>query len=269
MCSISPWLFQFRYGLALFRVVRLFVTDFWPFWLPPTFFLVATTVRYASGCSVEMCTMRNPSNTGCSNLPACYQFDTSINTSVCAPQVICSLFDSCNSLRRCATSTSVCVINSCCAAPICMPLSLVTSCSMYSSNSTRTPASGRKYWIDWAKSNRYEFHGSFRFIANICSNATWAENSTIIINSYSLNTSYSSLGDFVVDSNNNLYVIDTSGSRVVKFSLSNPSTYNVVTVTNLSSNYQPTHLFLDANGTIYTAEQMVRGMIEIYWIFPF
>ena len=64
----------------------------------------------------------------------------------------------------------------------------------------------------------------------------------------------------MIDNNNNVYVIDSTGSRVLKFNLTNLSSYNVVAVTNLSSNYQPSNIFVDANGTIYTTESMVRSL---------
>ena len=94
----------------------------------------------------------------------------------------------------------------------------------------------------------------------ICSNATWAENGTIIISNYINGNYWTNLADFVIDNNNNVYVIDSTGSRVLKFNLTNLSSYNVVAVTNLSSNYQPSNIFVDANGTIYTTESMVRSL---------
>lgn len=115
------------------------------------FLFIANTIRYASGCSVDLCTLKNATVgnstnrtiSSCPNLPVCYLFDTSLNTSLCAPQVVCSLFDSCTSTRSCASNNSVCVINTCCAAPICMPLSLTASCSMYTPNNTRDTWSGK------------------------------------------------------------------------------------------------------------------------------
>ena len=115
-----------------------------------TCLFVASTIRYASGCSVDLCTLKNATGTNgtnvtssCPNLPTCYLFDTSRNTSLCAPQVVCSLFDACTSTRTCTSNTSVCVINTCCTAPICMPLSLTAACSMYTPNNTRDTWSGK------------------------------------------------------------------------------------------------------------------------------
>ena len=111
---------------------------------------IGETIKYASSCSVDVCALKNATNStgngtnsgGCPNIPLCYNFETSINTSFCAPQVVCSLFDACTSAKKCATNTTVCVINTCCPAPICMPLSLTSGCSMYTSTTVRNSWSG-------------------------------------------------------------------------------------------------------------------------------
>ncbi len=108
---------------------------------------VGDTIKYASSCSVDLCILNNTSNNSstnnssgsitCPNIPLCYNFYTSLNTSICAPQVVCSLFDPCTTAKKCATNTSVCVINTCCSAPVCIPLALTSSCTMYTTNNTK------------------------------------------------------------------------------------------------------------------------------------
>jgi len=94
----------------------------------------------------------------------------------------------------------------------------------------------------------------------ICPNATWSGNSTIVINNNLNSTYWASFNDFFVDNYNNIYVLDTYSYRVLKYALNNPSTFNVVAVTSVSSSYLPNNLYVDGNGTIYTAESWVRTL---------
>ena len=43
----------------------------------------------------------------------------------------------------------------------------------------------------------------------------------------------------------------------MKFPLSNPTTYSVVAMTSTSSTYQAQNIYVDSNGTIYSAESWV------------
>lgn len=196
------------------------------------------TLRYSSGCSVDLCELVNKTNgsnsssSSCSQPPPCYRFESSTNLTFCGPQVICSLFDTCISGTRCASNTSVCIVNTCCSVPICMPLSLTASCNMYTTN-----AKPISYW-----SNK------------ICPNATWSENGTVVPlvnynNSFGL---YGGLGDFVLDRTNNIYLTDTSNYRIVRVAANDSTTSIVVSMS--SSSYISTSIFIDNNGTIFSAE---------------
>lgn len=96
-------------------------------------------VKYSSSCSVSICgASSGASSGGCSGSTPCFNFQ-STNETLCAPQVQCSLFDVCISGTRCATNTSICIINSCCPQPICMPRALGSACTASNSNFTTYP----------------------------------------------------------------------------------------------------------------------------------
>ncbi len=86
------------------------------------------TIRSSSKCSVRPCTHSSLVNCA-SNEGVCYDFQTTNGTSFCAPASSCELLDSCNLHKQCASNTSVCIVNSCCAQPVCLPLILVDLCS--------------------------------------------------------------------------------------------------------------------------------------------
>jgi hypothetical protein len=93
---------------------------------------------------------------------------------------------------------------------------------------------------------------------SICANATWNSNSTAVnTSSFSISSYWNTYPDIFVDNNNNLYTIDAANYRVVKFALSNPSVFTVVAVTNYSSQYSASSLFVDSSGDVYTSESMV------------
>ena len=96
-------------------------------------FHLGATIRTSSICAVDQCDSSNQGSS-CSSQNICYRFETSQNTTLCAPQVQCSFFDLCSSTRTCSSNNSVCVLNSCCSVPVCMPLALNSTCSSSASN---------------------------------------------------------------------------------------------------------------------------------------
>ncbi|CAF2638641.1 unnamed protein product [Rotaria sp. Silwood2] len=74
-------------------------------------------------CSGQSC---GHFTTTCSSNSECSCFRTSNGTGFCALSDSCSKFTDCTS---CLSSTSVCIIDSCCQRPICYPLSLGESCT--------------------------------------------------------------------------------------------------------------------------------------------
>lgn len=95
------------------------------------------------------------------------------------------------------------------------------------------------------------------FLGTVCPNATWSSNGTIFIDS-NLNYSYSTnFGDFSFDKNDNIYIVDSNSYRILKFPLNNTSVFSVVGVTSGSSTYQSQNIYVDSNGTVYSAESWV------------
>ncbi len=48
---------------------------------------------------------------------------------------------------------------------------------------------------------------------------------------------------------------------ILKFALNNTAVYNIVAFTNFTSTNQAQNVFVDSNGTIYTAETYVRTIL--------
>ena len=86
------------------------------------------TIRSSTKCFVEQCS--DYSLVGCSSNDAgCFHFQTVTGTNICAPTTSCEFLDPCNQDGSCISSRAVCIINSCCAQPVCLPLVLVDLCS--------------------------------------------------------------------------------------------------------------------------------------------
>ncbi|CAF1639340.1 unnamed protein product, partial [Didymodactylos carnosus] len=89
-------------------------------------------------------------NSTCSSSKICYQYQLPNGTAVCGPNITCSLFDLCTTQNKCTTTNNtLCIVNSCCNQPVCMPLSLISLCTQ---PKTQQSSSGN---------------------LNICSGATW------------------------------------------------------------------------------------------------
>lgn len=84
-----------------------------------------------SSCSLQQCNVRSNYNASCySSARVCFDYRTFNNSQYCAPGVLCSLLEPCNTINyTCASSTSICVINSCCTPQaVCLPLLLTNFC---------------------------------------------------------------------------------------------------------------------------------------------
>jgi len=68
----------------------------------------------------------------------CFSFETINGTNVCAPASSCDLVEPCDQNGECLSKTSICIVNSCCPQPICMPLLLTELCTSESSTTTTT-----------------------------------------------------------------------------------------------------------------------------------
>lgn len=86
------------------------------------------TVRLSSKCSVPACTHSSLFNC-VSNENLCYNFQTTNGTNFCAPASSCELLDLCDGNGDCLSNTSICIVNSCCIQPRCLPLILINLCS--------------------------------------------------------------------------------------------------------------------------------------------
>ena len=84
----------------------------------------------SSNCSLAVCA--TTSNNACliSSTP-CFDYRTSSNVRYCAPGSLCSILEVCDNRNwMCASDTSVCVVNSCCAPrAVCLPLAVTNLCS--------------------------------------------------------------------------------------------------------------------------------------------
>ncbi|CAF4321687.1 unnamed protein product, partial [Adineta steineri] len=80
-----------------------------------------------SNCSVSQCNVfSNDKNIYISSSTPYFDYRTLNNSSYCAPNIPCSILEPCNNVTyECASSTSVCIINSCCSPQaVCLLLSL-------------------------------------------------------------------------------------------------------------------------------------------------
>ncbi|CAF2924072.1 unnamed protein product [Rotaria sp. Silwood2] len=99
----------------------------------------------------------------------------------------------------------------------------------------------------------------------ICSNATWNQNTTRIVSSF-WNSSYQfSVSDFDIDSADNIYVMETYNNQIYKYA-PNSTVGIYVAGSGASSNYTLQRLFVDSNGIIYTYEYRYSYPIYNYRI---
>ncbi|CAF1159899.1 unnamed protein product [Adineta steineri] len=152
----------------------------------------------------------------------CYSFQTWNNSSLCAPQVLCSTLESCINDKKCQVGSSVCVVNSCCSTPVCMPLALSNLCTV-----TANIAVGR-----------------------VCSSATWQQNSTTYFQDVWHNYLHSH--DFFLDSDNNIIMSEYCDNRIVKYSGKNNTIATLLA--NGNSTYYMEAMFVHPSGVIYTVE---------------
>ena len=92
-----------------------------------------------SNCSLSSCRQNSSRNAGdcrLSSMP-CFDYRTANSTSYCAPGSLCSLLEACNNVTGgCSSSTSVCVVNSCCSPQaVCLPMMMINLCSTQISTS--------------------------------------------------------------------------------------------------------------------------------------
>lgn len=85
----------------------------------------------ASNCSLPLCSENSNSSSCRLSSTPCYNYRGIDNVTYCAPGSLCSILESCNNITSgCASSTSVCIVNSCCTPQaVCLPLSLTSLCS--------------------------------------------------------------------------------------------------------------------------------------------
>ncbi len=83
-----------------------------------------------SNCALALCNVSSNNICRSSETP-CFDYRTNTNASYCAPGALCSIMQPCNNITyQCVSSTSVCVVNSCCAAQaVCLPLYWISLCS--------------------------------------------------------------------------------------------------------------------------------------------
>ncbi|CAF5030422.1 unnamed protein product, partial [Rotaria sp. Silwood1] len=99
----------------------------------------------------------------------------------------------------------------------------------------------------------------------ICSNATWNQNTTRIVSSL-WNSSYQfTIGDFDIDSADNIYVMETYNKQIYKYA-PNSTVGIYVAGPGASSTYTLQRLFVDSNGIIYTYESRYSYPIYNYRI---
>jgi hypothetical protein len=93
--------------------------------------------QLTSNCALSRCdVISNDENSCFSSSAPCFAYLTPSNATLCAPGIICSLLEPCNNANfSCASSSSVCVVNSCCSPQhVCLPFFSMNYC--VSPNST-------------------------------------------------------------------------------------------------------------------------------------
>ena len=86
----------------------------------------------ASNCSLDECVLSFHNNSCRSSTTPCFDYRTLNNTRYCAPGILCSILEACNSTTSTCTSDDlVCVINSCCSPQaVCIPASWTSFCAL-------------------------------------------------------------------------------------------------------------------------------------------
>ncbi|CAF2073205.1 unnamed protein product [Rotaria magnacalcarata] len=85
-----------------------------------------SSVKDSTRCSMPQCQVVQSART---LSIACYRFQSANKTSVCAPRVDCSDYPSCTHNMACPAQRAMCVIDSCCPSPVCIPMSILRMCS--------------------------------------------------------------------------------------------------------------------------------------------
>ncbi|CAF4808883.1 unnamed protein product [Rotaria socialis] len=183
----------------------------------------AQVVRQLSGCNAPVCSFPGDSSITCT---PCYGFQTANGKNVCAPAVDCSLFDRCINGTSCSSNSTVCVVNTCCLSPVCLPIFL---------NSTCYTGQISAYSTTIAAASTVPLSQSY--------------STTLVGGGYSA-VNYGSITDIFVDANRNVYASSYANMAIMKFFVGN---INPILVGN-SMPYMPMAIYVDAAGTIYSCE---------------
>ena len=92
---------------------------------------------HSANCSLQQCQLSpNNSSTCYSSSTTCFQYRLPDNSPFCAPGVLCSILEPCDSIMHtCSSINSICVINSCCSQQaVCLPWSLANFCMLSKNN---------------------------------------------------------------------------------------------------------------------------------------
>ncbi|CAF0885277.1 unnamed protein product [Adineta steineri] len=84
-----------------------------------------------SYCALQQCNTSLNGNDNCrSSSTPCFDYRTINNISYCAPGILCSILERCDSITQtCSSNNSVCVINSCCSSQaVCLPFLATYMC---------------------------------------------------------------------------------------------------------------------------------------------
>ena len=83
-----------------------------------------------SSCALSICNLTGNDNNNCasSNTP-CFRYTSATNQDYCVPGIDCSILESCSSNLTCLSSSSICIVNSCCSSgPVCLSLGWANLC---------------------------------------------------------------------------------------------------------------------------------------------
>lgn len=84
-------------------------------------------------CFISECYVNSTSNSSCrTSATPCFHYRSRSNGRYCAPGILCSLLEPCDNITyTCASSTSVCIVNSCCSQQtVCLSVSLTNFCPL-------------------------------------------------------------------------------------------------------------------------------------------
>ena len=102
------------------------------------YFKVTFNFLVSGSCKGEVC---GNYVSKCSPNPECICYQTSDKSSFCGVTDSCTQYTNCDS---CSPKTSVCLVNTCCGAPLCVPLSTGQNC-------TNPPT---EHALNWNKARR-------------------------------------------------------------------------------------------------------------------